>query len=291
MKKLIYFIGFIFMFAACEDVIDVDLETGPPQVVVDAWLTNDPVPQEIKLTYSQAYLDAALAQGINDATVQVVSNNGFTYDFIGQGDGRYVWTPGPGETIGSPGDNYSLTIEHDGNTYSATSIMNEVPGIDSIFQEFRDDEVFLDDGIYCQFFARDLDGIGDTYWIKTFKNDTFLNRATEFNIAYDAAFDSGAEVDGLIFITPVREFANETDEDGLPQPWTPGDVIRVEIHSITNASFDYLEVLRDQLLNSLNGIFAEPLANPIGNIETTGELGVLGQFNVAAVSRIEEEIR
>ncbi len=197
----------------------------------------------------------------------------------------------PGETIGQIGDSYELVIEHGTLTYSAESYMNDVPLIDSIMQEFRDDEVFLDDGIYCNFFARDLEGVDDSYWIKTFKNYTFLNRSTELALAWDAGFDSGAEVDGIIFIPPIREFANEIDDGGLPQPWLPGEKIRVEIHSITNASFDYMEILRDQLLNSLNGIFAEPLANPIGNIETTGDLEVLGQFNVAAVSWIEDVIR
>ncbi|NNE25734.1 MAG: DUF4249 family protein, partial [Saprospiraceae bacterium] len=69
MKKLIYFLGFIVIFAACEDVIDVNLESGPPQVVVDAWLTNEEKPQEIKLTLSQDYLNSSIAEGIDNAAV------------------------------------------------------------------------------------------------------------------------------------------------------------------------------------------------------------------------------
>ena len=291
MKKLLpYFVLLIFL-ASCEDVIDVTLESGPTQVVVDAWLTDEMKPQTIRLTFSQDYLDNSFPAIIDNADVVVESDNGNEYNFEYSSDGKYVWVPGPGESIGEVGDNYTLNISYNGENYTASSSMNRVPVIDSIFQEFRDDEVFLDDGIYCNFFARDFVGEGDTYWIKTFKNDTFLNKAAEFNIAYDAAFDSGSEVDGLIFITPIREFANATDDDGIPVAWTPGDKIRVEIHSITNTSFDYLETLRDQLLNGGNGIFTEPLANPVGNIETTGELDVLGQFNVAAVSSIEEFIR
>lgn len=291
MKRLIIYISAIMIFGACEDPIEVTLNDAPSQVVIDAWITNISEPQTIKVTYSQPYFDSALASGIDNATVQIESDNGSVYVFQNAGSGEYTWTPSLGETIGNIGDSYVLDIQHEGETYSAVSTLNDVPPIDSIMQEFRDDEVFLDDGIYCQFFARDLVGLGDSYWIKTFKNDTFLNRATELNIAFDAAFDSGAEVDGIIFIPPIREYANATDEGGIPQAWDPGDKIRVEIHSITNSSFAYMEILRDQLLNSLNGIFAEPLANPIGNIETTGDLPVLGQFNVAVVSSIEEIIR
>jgi len=292
MKNLLYiFLLSTIIYTSCEDPYDVTLQEADSQLVVDAWLTNEDKVQEIKLTWSQNYLQNTFAQGIEDAIVTVESDNGNTYDFTHTANGRYVWTPTPGNTIGSIGDNYTLNINHGNNSYFATSTMNDVPVIDSIMQEYRDDEVFADDGIYCQFFARDLPGIGNTYWIKTFRNDTFLNKAIEFNIAYDAAFDNGADVDGIIFITPVRELINPVNNSGIPTPWTVGDIITVEIHSITRASFDYLEILRDQLLNSLNGIFAEPLANPIGNIQSNNnDNEVLGMFNVAAVSAITEII-
>jgi len=163
--------------------------------------------------------------------------------------------------------------------------MNGVPPIDSISQEFRENEVFGEDGIYCQFFARDLVGLGDTYWIRTTKNDTFLNRPSEINIAYDAAFSAGSQVDNIIFIPPIRELVNPLNDDFEPLPWNVGDKIEVEIHSINNEVFEFMEIMRDQLLNGQNGIFAEPISNSPGNISNlTGTKEVLGIFNVAAVS-------
>ena len=292
MKKLLYIILFsAFIYSSCENPFDAQLQDAERQMVVDAWLTNEDKTQVISLTWSQHYLQNTFAEIIDDASVTVTADNGSSFVFDHTGNGKYEWTPDVNNSLGNIGDSYTLDIVRDNKSYSAVSQMNDVPVIDSIMQEFRDDEVFAEDGIYCQFFARDLEGIGDTYWIKTFRNDTFLNKATEFNIAYDAAFDSGAEVDGIIFITPIREFANPYDNGGIPTPWTVGDIIRVEIHSITHASFDYLEILRDQLLNSLNGIFAEPLANPIGNIQSDdNDDVVLGMFNVAGVSSITDVI-
>lgn len=282
----------VFVYSSCEDPFDAQLEEAPPQLVVDAWLNNASEPQVIKLSLTQPYLQNTFAEGVTNAEVVVTADNGNSYLFAHTGEGEYVWIPNPGQTIGDIGDNYTLDILVDGKAYTSQSTMNDVPVIDSIFQEYRENEIFLDDGIYCQVFARDLPGLGDTYWIKTFRNDTFLNRAVEFNIAYDAAFDSGADIDGIIFITPVRELVNPVNDDGISQPWLPGDEIRVEIHSITNEAFAYLEIVRDQLLNSLNGIFAEPLANPIGNIESVdNDDVVLGMFNVAAVSTIVDTIR
>ncbi len=96
MRDIIIYIGFILLIAACEDPIEVNLDSAPSQVVVDAWLTNESVPQSIKLTYSQDYLNSQLAQSLEDATVQIQSDNGNNYDFNHVGSGRYVWTPMPG---------------------------------------------------------------------------------------------------------------------------------------------------------------------------------------------------
>ena len=74
-------------------------------------------------------------------------------------------------------------------------------------------------------------------------------------------------------------------------PWQPGDLIRVEIHSISLEAFTFLDIARDQMVNGDNTIFAIPLANTRGNVvnQMTGERA-LGIFNVANVSAQEREI-
>ncbi len=166
-----------------------------------------------------------------------------------------------------------------------------MPEIDSIVQESRTDELIGPDGIYAELFARDLPGLGNSYWIKTFKNGEFLNKPQELNIAFDGAFDPGAQLDGAIFIGPIREAVNRIpDEDNEADdiqvaPWNNGDSILVEIHSISNEAFFFLDVARDQMTNGDNTIFALPLANAQGNVfNVSGEEHPLGVFNVAAVS-------
>jgi len=58
----------------------------------------------------------------------------------------------------------------------------------------------------------------------------------------------------------------------------------VEIHSISNEGFQFLETARDQITNGDNGLFAIPQANTRTNVESNGGLPVLGFFNVAGVS-------
>jgi hypothetical protein len=296
-KYLFILVLFAQTFSSCEDVVDIETDELTPQVVVDAWLTNQSVPQTINLTLSQPYFDNRLPEGLTGATIRVTRDDNQVFEFKEIEEGNYVWTPENDETIGEVGSQYSLSIELDGNTYVAFSEMNDVPPIDSITQEFREDEFGSPDGIYAQFFARDLIGEGNTYWIKTYKNGVFLNKPLEINLAYDAGFSAGSAVDGLIFIPPIREAINrvpdeDTDDNSDVAPWAVDDEIKVEIHSISLEAFNFMGTAQRQMINGLNGIFSEPVINTPGNIiNTTGSEKILGVFNVAAVSEMTRVIQ
>lgn len=294
MKNILYIFALLLLvISACEDPIDVPLDEGPALLVVDAWLNDIPgTDQVIKLNYSHSYFDSLAYDSANNAIVSVTSGSGNVYEFSSvDSEGNYT-APTDSLWLSEPvGQTYTLNIEIGSETYSATTEKYRVPQIDSIKQETRIGEIFQDDGVYCNFFATDPPGLGDTYWIKTYKNGEYLNRANEINIAFDAGFNSGGEVDNLVFIQPIQELNNPVDENFAPIPYEPGDEIRVEIHAISNAAWFYMEVLRDQLLNSSNSIFAEPLANTSGNISSNDGEVVLGFFNVASVASMTEVIR
>jgi len=270
---ILFIIGAITMHS-CEDPIDVELE-------------------DAELTESQSYFNNNFTAGITGANVVVTRNDGQEFIFDEVGDGNYTWTSN-GNALGEVNDNFQLEVNVNGDILTSETTLNRVPIVDSIYQEFVTD-MGLVDGIMIEILTRDLVGVGDTYWIKTFKNGVFLNKADEINIAYDAGFDSNAETDGFIFIPPIRfllnpfEDDNPTDSIDIPS-YVPGDHARVEIHSISNDAYTFLETMRDQLLNSDNGIFAEPLANTRGNVTSSSGKTVLGVFNVAAISAAERTI-
>jgi len=278
------------IISSCEDPIEVELAEHNDQVVIDAWLSDlVDTDQVIRLSYSNPYFDSLSQRDILEAVISLRSDSGneYTFDFE---DGVYklneldLWY---GEPLGAT---FSLTVGIGDDIYLSETTKNPVPPVDSISQELRVGEAFIEDGYYCNFFATDLSGIGNTYWIKTYKNGVFLNRPTEINLAYDAGFDPGFIVDNLVFIQPIQEIINPVDDNFQSIPYEVGDHIRVEIHSISNEAFDYMELLRDQLLNSNNGIFAEPLANTKGNVATAEGKEALGFFNIASVSVGEREI-
>jgi hypothetical protein len=91
------------------------------------------------------------------------------------------------------------------------------------------------------------------YGRKAYKNGVFLNKPTELNIAYDAAFDAGGGIDGITFITPIRELINrfpdpDTDDDFETAQYVADDQVHVEIHSIINEVFMFLQMARDQII-------------------------------------------
>ncbi len=276
----------LLILTSCEDVITVDNGFETSQLVVDAWITNEGGQQTIQLTESQDYFDNRLPTGITDAEV-TVTNGTNTYEFTHDVDGIYVWSPTMGNTLGSIGDEFTLTINKDDKIITSTTTLNPVPEIDSISIYFETDAFGADDGYFAELYARDLPGKGNTYWVKSYRNDTLLNRPQELNIIYDATFDAGTDIDGTTFIRPLRFAINATDDSGLPRDLNPGDRVRCEIYSISNEAFRFLQIVQEQTTNGDNSIFALPVANSRGNIFDQNGNRVLGIFNVAAVSRAE----
>ena len=152
----------ILFFASCEDPIEVDSGFDGPQIVVDGWITNDPETQIITLTESQDFFDNRLPTGIEDATV-TVTNGTQTNVFSHTADGRYEWTPVPGERIGAVDDVLTLSISTEERTLLSTTKINRVPEVDSISIFFEEEAFGADPGFFAEVYATDFVGQGDTY--------------------------------------------------------------------------------------------------------------------------------
>ena len=288
---------------SCTDVIEVELEPGDNQLVVDAWINNKSETQVIKLRRTSPYFDSSPSPAELGATVTIQEEDAFTYTFEDiDNTGNYTWTPDSGQSFGAIGNVYTLNIElANGKKYQASSVMNRVPAVDSIAAEEREEELGQPAGYYCEFFAVDPPGAGDAYWIKTYKNGEFLNKPSEMNLAFDAGFTAGAMLDGITFITPIRSFVNRVpdsgdnavDTDSFP-PYVKGDSITVQINSLTFEAFEFLSQAQTQLTLGNAGLFAEPPSNVPTNIipinATEPEDEPVGFFNVSAVSSLGRRI-
>jgi hypothetical protein len=281
------------VFSSCEQTIHPALQSANPVLVVDAWINNKNETQVVLLTETQPYFDDADLAGVSGAVVtveDVTAGIQYTFNENPNKKGSYEWKPSDGP-FGMVGHSYKLTLQVGGETFEASSRMGRVPPIDSIVFEVDDRPGSNKKTKYRgEFYATDPVGVGDTYWIRAYKNDTLLNKPSELNVAYDAGFSAGGEADGEIFIVPIRLGINPdySNDSSNPSEYLPGDSVYVEINSITLAAFNYLNEVSTQTdrPGGFAELFATPLANVSTNVSNINPKGstVVGFFNVAAVS-------
>ncbi|MBX2963439.1 MAG: DUF4249 domain-containing protein [Cyclobacteriaceae bacterium] len=291
-----FILGWLIWCAAlvgCETIIDPALKPAVPVLVVDAWITNQSEPQVIRLTKTQSYFDSTLPLGVKGAQVRVEGSDGKIYMFIESDTdaGAYVWIPADNEVFGETGLIYQLRISSEGEEYIASTPMGRVPPVDSITFRLQEGNQFVTDLYLAEFWATDPLEAGDTYWIKTYKNGVLLNKPSEINLAYDAGFSRGGNFSGVVFIAPIRTAINPFDQDennNFLSPYEVGDSLYVELHSLSEASFDFLTqvVVQTDRPGGFSELFATPLANVSTNINNVNPNGkkAVGFFNVASVS-------
>ena len=290
------------ILSSCEDVIHPELQKAEPVLVVEAWLNNKPGDQVINLMKTQSYFDNTTPPGVSGAIVTVQDSEGevmtFTED-VNQ-KGSYRWSPSvAGGSFGTIGRDYKLTVVVGGETFVSVSSMGRVPVIDSITFKFEEKSSFYPKNSYtAEFWARDPQGTGDTYWIRTTKNDTLLNKPQEISLAFDAGFSQGGSFDGITFIPPIRTSINpnNTDSNKKPlSPYSPGDSVYVEIQSISIATFNYLNevAIQTNRPGGFGQLFSAPPSNVSTNVFNSNEKGskVVGFFNTAAVSGLGKRLK
>ena len=290
MRKAILFIITLSLLA-CEDEISVDLVEAPPAYFVDAWLNDLDEEQVITLSWTQAYFDSSPYEPVEGANVVVSDSEGNDLVFTESNPGEYTWDPNNAtfriETIGTQ---FNLRVEVGDEIFTAASELNRVPKVDSIIFTFEEEQSpFEPEGYYAQFVATDFEGPGDSYWIKSYKNGTLLNNPFDITIAFDAGFSEGGNIDGVVFIQPIQDSVTPFNEDlDEIEPFQLGDSLYVEIHSITNEAFTFLQQVQIQTQRDggFDEIFAEPLENVpsnIINLNSEARTQVIGFFNVASI--------
>lgn len=281
--------------SSCEDIIDVTVEQKQKKIVVDAFVNNLPVTQQIKLTESIPYFSTPGQEPfIADATVLIAdtsASNFKIFTFLHTDSGVYEWTPKPtsGDTF-QVGRQYALIIIHRGDTLiSACKLNPTVTVIDSLrtVPVKGNGPPFIDSGKYVELFANDLPGMGNFYWVKTFRNDTFLNDIRNLNISQDMGNNSNGQ-DGGLFIYPIRF-------SGLNQflrPYREGEKVRIEVHSITLETFFWFNLIVNERNNG--GLFATPPVNIQSNIiplNKNMERGIAGFFCISDVRSAEIRVK
>lgn len=265
MKKYIYIILLsvvAFSFTSCEEVIDVNLDTAKPRLVIDATLKwekgTDGATQMIKLTTTAGYFEETVPT-VSGATVFVTNSTEQVFDFLelSPNTGDYIcdnFIPVLNET-------YTLTVIQNGTTYTATDKMVSVPVIDKIEQ--KDDGGFGGENIEIKFFYTD-NGATDDFYLSSAK----LSNAAKpvYGVSNDVLYQG-------------NQFFNIYSSDELKS----GKTLHYSLSGISEGYFNYLQVLLSIAGNSGGGPFQSPPATVRGNIVNTTDIDnyCLGYFSAS----------
>ena len=267
----------VLFFASCEKEITIDIENGENQLIIDAFLNDKLQKQVIQLSQTKPFFGNSLPIFIDNAVVKLEDSEGNVYNFTYENEGKYVWTPTT-EALIIGGRTYDLTVEYNGQKYTAQSYANFVPQIDSINYQKVGSPFGGDSSYIAEMVVVDLPGQPDYYWVKTTINDTLQNTSDDLVLSVDGAFNEQSNNDGRPFIVPIA--ANF----GLSE----NDVIIKEVWSINPETRRFFTELQNQSIEgALGALFATPIANVRTNIVSSSsdpKLKAIGWFSVSLTS-------
>ena len=183
-----------------------------------------------------------------------------------------------------------MKTSYNGKIITGSSTLNRTSIIDSI--NFVKGE-FPENSYYAEFWSNEKEGVGDAYWIKSYKNGVKQVRSQDIITCIDAGASSeGAIIDGIPFIPPIRRavtrFERDEISDEFKSPFEYGDSLYVEIHSIPFEAFDFLNKVSIQIdrQGGFGELFAVSLANSPTNltVENDSNFPVVGFFCISAVN-------
>jgi hypothetical protein len=119
----------ITVFASCQKVINVDLNSASPKYVIEGGVNNSSEPCRIKITKTSNFSDDNNFEGIENAAVTISDNAGNVASLSYTTDGVYQTTA----ITGVPGRTYNLTVKLGNETFSSTSQMPYPVNMDTLY--------------------------------------------------------------------------------------------------------------------------------------------------------------
>ncbi len=275
--RFLFACSFILFFSSCREEIDFDLNESNPRIVVDGSITSQNKRHEVRITKSSSYYNQEMSQQISGATVSISDqNNVFTLTEVTPG--RYLTDTMAGQI----GNTYTLSINYDNQTYTATSTLEPVAPLDSIIAIQLFDTIPIinevDSSYSLGIAITETPGLGDYYLFKY-----YINNQLESDTVVEYAFTDDTFIDGIQFdfdpIIPVYQIDHRIV--------SPGDLITLKVFSISKHYSDYLFTALLQTEFRQGTIFDGPASNIYGNV-SNGALGYFYASDVSSASTVIE---
>jgi hypothetical protein len=260
------------LLTACEETIDLELDQTASKIVIEGQVTDVADHNYVKVSRTVDFYSTGNAPRVTNATVRVEDNAGNSFSFVHyQGEspdsvGMYF----PEATFaGEIGRVYKLTVDIEGQTYTAQDTLFRIVPIDKLESQLNEDEQAdpEDPGRFYEvlLFVKEPQDTEDYYLFKFYRN---------------GVLEYGSEIE--IYFSDDKLLAENID--GIPTPifYAKDDIARVEAYSLTRDAFIFYRDLQ-KLLNNDGGMFGTPPANPRSNLSN----GAAGFFQVSAIQSDE----
>lgn len=240
--KRMFLLLMVFIFASCEDVVDVELEESAPRLVIEAsllWnIDEQEATQYIKLTTTAPFFQEEVPPAVG-ASVSITTDTGreFIFEEVENGIFRYENFPSLFDV------EHQLVITYKNEIYTASEKLVPVPQLDHVEQEIGG---FSGDEYEFKVYYRDPAEMDNYYLFR------YINKSISLQI-YDDEFTNGNQT-----------FAFFNDEDAQP-----GDLVSFQIQGISRGFYEYMFILRSQSGISNGGPFQTQPSIVRGNIVNT----------------------
>jgi hypothetical protein len=250
-----------FLFLSCEKVIDVDLDSAAPRLVVEASINWEfgtaGTEQKIKLSTTTDYFSNTIPP-VTDAIVFITNSTNQQFDFVQDTEPGIYKCP---NFIPILNEIYTLTVLYQNEIYTSTEKLLNTPTVKRVEQ--TNDGGFLGDEIEVRFVFDDLPNETNNYLLKIKEPYKVI---PEYGVLEDRFFQNN-EMFGLYFSSDLKT----------------GDKVTFTLNGISLNYYNYMNILLSQTGSGNGGPFATPTSTIRGNIvnQTDSKNYPLGYFRLS----------
>ncbi len=262
MKKIYFSLLIVlFSFISCEKVIDVDLTTSEPRLVIEAsiqWFNGTSGQEQIvKLSTTTDYFSSEIPP-VTDAVVYITNSANEVFNFTQDAEPGTYHCSNFNPVLN---ENYTLTVIYEGETYTSTEKLLNTPTVTHIEQD--NEGGILGNEIEVKFFFNDLVNETNHYLVKI--NDPY-KVIPEYGVIEDRFFENN-EMFGLYFSEDLK----------------PNDTLKFTLNGVTLNYYNYMDILLEQTGTNSAGPFSTPTSTVRGNIvnQTNFNHYALGYFRLS----------
>lgn len=273
MKQLIFLVFMLSLTSCFQDRIEIDLNEGNQKIVITAWITDLEERQFVTVGKTVNYLGTVAQEYVAGAVVKLINSSSELILEEGN-NGKYFLPNGWTAVLG---DTYTLTVDFENNTYTASHKMRSCPQMENVnyvaydLNDFTDEEVSIIDSFHIYgtiFDFQESPGEGDAYYAIDFLKGTMQGDSMR-----NGGFANDDFVDG--------EYFEGIELSEVDRFYELGDTAVLEFYSIGIETANFLIDIESEIFRG------SPFDPPPANVRTNFTGGAVGYFIISGAQSRE----